>query len=630
MSRAHQTGIVSDSLLVLGESRFVNPDARVSPVSVFSNPIWKMKGLVTLPGVHGSHAIDFTKIAGFPNGFALSFAEYIYARLHNPIPSEHEVEWLTVYNELTALGIVARHFSRRGLKDVSQIKASDWKSLLAMLQSKDSGLSKSWVEKIVGSCYRLWSFRARLSSPLLDMPFGKPFKELIKPIGSTSRDNKTPVIPSVVYGAVMTNALEYVLKHSRAILDAWLEVKSMWRVIDLAGRSKSTKDKHLAIQAAHLLAKIPSSWLPMQWSTIEELLDEVYQLRNAAVIVILAVSGIRTSELLSIQFGCCVEDILPSGEKVWCLNTTLHKHRKGGVKDAWVVIEEVVKAVAVLEELMVFVREISGSTYLLMNNGARPFNITEVIKGKKYRRYTSASIIYQMNKFAKHCGDVLGRPLPLIQNKSGKMAVWHFSARQFRRTLAHHIVRQPFGMIAGMIHYKHVGVTVFEGYAGQEPEWNKLLESEETLYDIDILGEIAIDLASGNIAGGFSKEVYEDFNSEFQGQAGDIQPSVIAKWLEGRARRIYVGKFNLCLFQPEKALCTSKSEDTVKPVLNACQPGKCGNACVRKENIPMWEAQLEQTKDFRKNFRLNKIQKKVFDDEIALLEGAMMLAKVCA
>ncbi|MEV7380698.1 hypothetical protein [Streptomyces lydicus] len=43
---------------------------------------------------------------------------------------------------------------------------------------------------------------------------------------------------------------------------------------------------------------------------------------------------------------------------------------------------------------------------------------------------------------------------------------WRLSTAQFRRTLAWFIGRRPGGSIAGAIPYRHLGVQIFEGYAG--------------------------------------------------------------------------------------------------------------------------------------------------------------------
>lgn len=178
-----------------------------------------------------------------------------------------------------------------------------------------------------------------------------------------------------------------------------------------------------------------------------------------------------------------------------------------------------------------------------------------------------------------------------------------------------------------MLQYKHVSVATFEGYAGTEPEWNKLVRTEQELFDVDILGEIALDLAAGEIAGGLGKELAAEYKLEFEGQAMDVGASKIAKWLESGAQTIHVGKLNLCLFRPEQALCTNKRPDANGPLLNSCDPGNCSNACVRKEHIPIWQGQLDQTIELAALTKRNKSQREVLNREAERIRDIITMAK---
>jgi hypothetical protein len=101
----------------LGPSQFVSSDTRISPESVFSDGIWKMEQLVTTPGIKEGHKEwDFRRVPGFPQGFALSLAEYAHARLYRPVEThEREGAWLTVHNELLGLSEFSRFCERLGL-----------------------------------------------------------------------------------------------------------------------------------------------------------------------------------------------------------------------------------------------------------------------------------------------------------------------------------------------------------------------------------------------------------------------------------------------------------------------------------------------------------------------------------
>lgn len=613
----------------LDPSSKVGPEEAVSPDSVFSHGVWKMKKLVTTPGVPGSQELHLHRIPGFPGGFALGIAEYAYARMNVPlIDEDHEVEWLTVQNEVNSIMTFVKFFDSLGKKNFSRITKNDWvKFLKHMRLGKGKKRSSERIATIVRAAYRLWRYGERLTCPLPAIPFGMSMEKLL-PTGAAKRgENKTPCIPDNIFAPLMASAFCYTQEWAPHIIQAWLAVMASWERISKRNISNSTKDKALASAVRRILRDTPSFWRLMQWTSLEELLAEVYNLRNAAMLVTLAFSGVRVSELLSIFAHCCVEDQLPSGEKVWYLNTVLHKHRAGGKRDTWVIVQEVVEAIKILEQLTQFIRAATKKDGLLLTNGHAPFSVNSDSGSFEWKPYTSASIIYQINAFVDHCSIFLGRDIPLHETRAGKLVKWRFNARQFRRTLARHIARRPFGIIAGMLQYKHISVATFEGYAGNDPEWNKLLDEEQELFDVDILGEIALDIAAGEIAGGLGKELAAEFEMEFEGQAVDASASQIAKWLESGSQNIHVGKFNLCLFRPEKALCTGKRPDADVPALNACDPGICSNSCVRKEHLPIWQGQLEQTIEFVALSRRNKIQREVLNLEAERIRDIMKMAK---
>jgi integrase len=588
-----------------------------------------MKKLVTTPGVAGSQELHLHRIPGFPGGFALGIAEYAFARMHVPlIDEDYEVEWLTVQNEVNSIKTFVKFFHSLGKTNFSQISKTDWISFLNYLRlGKDKERTPQRIATLVGAAYRLWRYGERLTSPLPDVPFGMSIEKLLPTSTGKLGENKTPCIPEDIFAPLITSAFCYTQEWATHIIPTWLSVMASWQTISKRNVSNSTKSKALTLAARKILQDTPSFWRLKQWTSLEELLGEVYNLRNAAILVTLAFSGVRVSELLSIRADCCVEDQLTCGQKVWYLNTTLHKHRAGGKHDTWVIVQEVVEAIKILETLTQFIRAATKKDGLLLTNGHNAFPVNSDLASYEWTPYTSSSIIYQINAFVEHCSTFLGREIPLHETQSGKLVRWQFNARQFRRTLARHIARRPFGVIAGMLQYKHVSVATFEGYAGNDPEWNSLISEEQELFDVDILGEIALDIAAGEIAGGLGKELAADYEAEFEGQALDASASRIAKWLESASPSVHVGKLNLCLFRPEQALCTGKRRDAQAPMLNACEPGNCPNSCVRKEHLPIWQGQLEQTIEFAALTRRNNVQRKILSQEADRIRDIMTMAK---
>jgi hypothetical protein len=67
---------------------------------------------------------------------------------------------------------------------------------------------------------------------------------------------------------------------------------------------------------------------------------------------------------------------------------------------------------------------------------------------------------------------------------------FRLQTRQFRRTLAWFIARQPGGAIAGAIQYRDLSIQMFEGYAGtSESGFQRLLQQAEAAANITRLSD---------------------------------------------------------------------------------------------------------------------------------------------
>lgn len=594
----------------------VAPDASVSPDSVFSDRTWRMKKTVTTPGVSGSQEFHVDDLPGYPGGFALGIAEYAYARLKNPVVSEHwEANWLTVQNEIGRARTLVEFFDSLGRYNFSEVTKADWTRLLEFLRTNPQRVrTERRIVELIETAYTIWRYSERLSQPMVKMPFGMPIEKIFDVTSLAGfKENRTACIPENIYAALLALSLDYVIRWAPSIVAPWLEVLTLWKAIESRPLSFSHQEKLLSAGAKRILSKYPAAWRSAPWVSLGDLQEELYQLRTAATIVILALSGVRPSELLSIENGCCILDVLEDGEKVWFLNTSVHKHRPGGGPDTWVVIEEVKIALEVLEKITERLRLELGDNRLFLSSGF-PFAVTGKRDPSSAGVLTTAALIYQIGAFVRHGEQILNRRIPINTSVAGKSAVWRFNLRQFRRTLARHIVRQPFGVIAGMLQYKHVSVATFEGYAGVEPEWNRMVSAEQGLYDIDVLGELAMEISSGTVAGKLGSELMKEAQVEFRGQALDASASQIAKWLQGRVRNVYAGKFNLCLFNPALAECL-EDRTAGRPIINACEPSECSNSCVRQEHRPLWSAQLAQTVELQRFAKKNSFQLRILKTE---------------
>jgi hypothetical protein len=658
--------------LQVGSQLFVPvpPDTAVSRRSRFGDSVWYMGSLVTLPGVSAESAFDFQSCPGHAGGFPLALKEFAFHRLFggggardigDSLYEPRTVEWLTVANDLNCLRQFARFCSIAGAADFSEVTLSITKSFLKRLKflnqasgvvnevddsadttlpvspetnfddhdgedsecppfSKRSTAVSERVATIFRAIYKLWEVSPYISNGLPEIPLGVSYKKIFRK--RYALENRTRAIPENIYGPLTRHALDYVLCHSATILATWNDIRLIQLDFQRGGYRGGSYGRRLKKRVEQLLILRPAGWLRAGWQSHRHFAREFEQLRTACTIVVLAFSGIRASELLSIRAGSCVTDRCDDGRTRVYLNTELHKHVAGGVQDAWVVIEDVAKAVNVLEMITAPVRAASGDDRLFLSDGGRDFfRCGRAGPGTELHTLTFEGLVWQFNVFSSSCSKYVSGPeIPMTVNENGQSVKWHFDTRQFRRTLARYIARRPFGIIAGTLQYKHASVTMFEGYAGVEPEWNRLIDEERALAGIDLLEEVAIGLASGEISGKLGHELQQDFYAEFRGRAEDFSVSQIARWLADRKRPLFVGKLNFCLFSAENALCTDKSSKT--PIVNACHPDQCGNSCVTKRHVPLWRAQLEQAEEM-KEFCRTSLQKNIMLQEIKSLKQVL-------
>ncbi|MGH9021483.1 MAG: hypothetical protein ACRDV9_00020, partial [Acidimicrobiia bacterium] len=165
----------------------------------------------------------------------------------------------------------------------------------------------------------------------------------------------------------------------------------------------------------------------------------VYAVTSAAFCLISALSGMRSSELLELTAGSGRSEERPAGASRYRLVSRRIKGEAfGGVEDAWVVIEEVHRALGVAKTV----------------TGARPGELLFT------RQSNTANVRYV--RFRRWVNGPAGQRLGLMEIPDGPV-----NPRALRRTLALSIAQRPHGLMAAKVHLKHVSVATTEGYAAR-------------------------------------------------------------------------------------------------------------------------------------------------------------------
>lgn len=295
----------------------------------------------------------------------------------------------------------------------------------------------------------------------------------------------------------------------------------------------------------------------------------------------------RDAEIKHLRRGCLSIARDSSGTAYrWTLTGLAFKGETDphGVAAEWTVGAPAARAIAVLEKMHPPEQDRLFSHPPGAGN-ARPLNdaTIEVLTTKATSGQLKDFIGWVNTYCAEHA---LTESIPLVNGQQ-----WVLSTRQFRRTLAWFIARRPGGSIAGAIAYRHLSIQMFEGYAGtSDSGFRAEVEAEQALARGEDLMSIATDhphTVTGP-AGDHAHRRLDAFTTAAAFAGAVVTDSTRIKRLMKRSEpAIYPGTFALCVFDPDKAMCQPRPDQSgnTRPQLGHCQPLECSNVALTADNI---------------------------------------------
>lgn len=392
--------------------------------------------------------------------------------------------------------------------------------------------------------------------------------------GWSLHDPLTPIaLGLLARQAGSTQFLRRWIPHLRAQIEATLRVVGAQRPL---GRDAGSVDR---ADAEGTIA-----WtLPLDRSQAVALVGIV---RTAAIITVAAVSGMRSSELMELQIGCCrpPEQFDPGLVRYRLASRVVKGQPLGGLADEWVVIEPVYRAAELLERLHDNAQ--AGQPLL----GRFAFEV----RYKWFRNWVNGP-----------AGQRLG--LASIPETPVNL-------RALRRTLAIELAYRPGGVLAAKIHLKHVAVATTEGYAsrpgGAQAELLNEVNKYEAERNLDLVLAEFRNYQQGILpAGPGARELAEFFahvdtktNPADAGairvQRGDRE---VLNLLSKRADTLHLQAANYCWFtDPSRALCLklAGTPHADKPLAGMCDSARCPQATHHPRHRPVWVEHANKTKAF--------------------------------
>ncbi|MBF6083168.1 integrase [Nocardia cyriacigeorgica] len=302
-------------------------------------------------------------------------------------------------------------------------------------------------------------------------------------------------------------------------------------------------------------------------------------LTTACFVVIAYLTGMRPSEVLALEVGCCPEPRPGRDDSSGGRRHLIHARHFKTARDAdgnhrsagelrevpWVAVPPVVTAIRVLERL-------NGPAGLLFpaqrgeRQGRSPVRGTVV-------QWVEGFVDWVNEHTAKH-----GRGVAIPADPHGNIGT-----ARFRRSLAWHIARRPGGLVALAVQYGHMRTVISEGYATRQRDGiHELLDLETARAVAEQLSEVhdALDHGEG-VSGPAARRLIRAAHEQHDRFGGLVTTPRQAKaLLADPALTVFdnADAYLACNYDPGKALCNpaNASGPTPTPSLDRCHTN-CSN-----------------------------------------------------
>jgi integrase len=437
----------------------------------------------------------------------------------------------------------------------------------------------------------LWNFRDNLTDALTQHPWsGQSAGYLAGYARRGHKDVDTEQIPDRLMVKLVQGSLHYVTdSYGERLLDC--------RDARDAGHPIDGHLKQLGLQ---------------NWKAVRL---EIFRLITSCYVIIDTFSGMRVSEVLSLEIGCYYEHEGWDGATYGWLKGTTYKLEEDPKPGEWMVppvvrqaVELAVRATSPIRaelEKMIAVLEAKLRNIRYLDDSLHQKDAEVLNDMKKHRfglfltRYyalntistiSNQTILYNLNNFAKHLDlKVELADLQQVRNKSKVKVgdIWPLATHQFRRTFARYVARCILGDVRYLReHFKHWSLDMTLGYA-----WNEDDLLDPTLID-EILGEHQ-EIQSDVVLG------WVDFNQNqhLSGVGGkNIESArertrvLIATDPRAVAQQLSKGYFIRGLGH---SWCTEK-ECRGKGIYSVTECKECENRVIDESHIPMWHGIRQQ------------------------------------
>ena len=456
-------------------------------------------------------------------------------------------------------------------KDVLPHHCDDY---LLKLSSSDASRATRYGQ--VQILHMLFRYRGAMQDGLVVDPLNGDSVVRIVGKNADSLGRKTEIIPEDVLGPLVRASLQYVDQFSGYLLDCADELERI--------RTSTTPDQFPYLATRHLRRHAVTSYplggtsLEMGVRSLRQLSTELCHLQTACFVVIAFATGMRLSELLSLQEGCCQVVAEPGKPDLIWLHGRVFKMQgmPDGREAKWLGGPLCGRGVRVLERLGKATRQRGGVSHLWMP--------VPSVHGRHPTRdpLSQPSILRRLSDYVAMLG---------LKDSDGE--AFHLHPHMFRRTFARYVVRyDTTNLLALKEHFKHISLNMTDHYVGDDLELWMMLEEETERISFESFDKaLRADQLAGPGGVRLRKKVDQAISEGrlekgFRGEAGEhLRRKMIIELVEAGQRVYPCAASNYCWFHDGTALCTGGD----RPVLQRCNPGACPNSVITLEHKPHWE-----------------------------------------
>ena len=253
-------------------------------------------------------------------------------------------------------------------------------------------------------------------------------------------ETQTEIIPDEILRPLVRASLEYVDRFADYLLDACEAVEDIRkRRYGFMRRSRRCVHEHDPADYG-----LNGTRFENGLASVSHLNSELCYLQTACFVLIAFATGMRLSEVLSLQAGCCEIQKEPGQADLVWLHSRVFKMEgvPEGRRAKWLGGPVCAKAVRVLERLGQRMRRRVGAGYLWLP-------IPAVKKPRGRAPFTGQAIRTRLKSFVAMLG---------LKDSRGR--IFRIHPHMFRRTFARHVVRyDTTNLMALKEHFKHVSLS---------------------------------------------------------------------------------------------------------------------------------------------------------------------------